>query len=222
MILAVLLLCFSTVAFALHLASCLSVARRGGKLVPYTDDLPAVTIVRPISQADAYLRETLESTFRVAGPDAEILFCAARESDSAVPAARALIAKYPQRAARLLIGDAPISQNPKLNNCVKGWHAASHDLVVFVDSNVMLPADYLARMLAVWDDGCGMVTAPPVGGSPESFWATVECAFLNTHQARWQLFADDLGMGFAQGKNLMFRKSILDPLGGIEPYNAAP
>ena len=93
--------------------------------------------------------------------------------------------------------------------------AARTDVVAFVDSNVLLPRDYLKVMMACWDEETGMISVPAVGAAPGSFWAETECAILNTHQARWQLVADTCGMGFAQGKNLMFRKSVLDPLGGI-------
>lgn len=61
-----------------------------------------------------------------------------------------------------------------------------------------------------------------MGDAPGSFWANVECAFLNTHQAHWQLFADELGLGFAQGKNLMLRKSILESIGGITKLAQEP
>jgi ceramide glucosyltransferase len=43
----------------------------------------------------------------------------------------------------------------------------------------------------------------------------VECAFLNTYQARWQYTADAIGLGFAQGKTMLWRKSDLDSVGGI-------
>jgi ceramide glucosyltransferase len=43
----------------------------------------------------------------------------------------------------------------------------------------------------------------------------VECAFLNTYQARWQYAADSVGFGFAQGKTMLFRRDILDSQGGI-------
>jgi ceramide glucosyltransferase len=175
-----------------------------------------VSIVRPVSQLDSFLDETLESTFHLDWDNLEIIFCAARESDPAVPAVRRLLARHPRRNARLMIGETPISQNPKLNNIEKGWRAASHDLVALIDSNVLLPRDYLQQVLAVWDDGCGLVTSPPAGDRPDGFWAAVECAFLNTYQARWQLIADEIGDGFAQGKNLVLRKSVLEPLGGIK------
>ena len=38
---------------------------------------------------------------------------------------------------------------------------------------------------------------------------------LNNYQARWQWFADFVGLGFAQGKTLFWRKSDLEGAGGI-------
>ncbi len=221
------LLTFAAIALTIHLASLVIVARRAARHrriateVPLVG-LPSVTIIRPVSQADAYLYETLETTFTLTWKNTEILFCAAHESDPAVPVVRQLLARHPESNARLLIGTAHISANPKLNNCVKGWHVATHDFVALIDSNVLLPPDYVDQMLDAWDEGCGMVSSPPVGASPGNYWAIVECAFLNTHQARWQLIADELGCAFAQGKNLMFRKSVLDPLGGIAALAVEP
>jgi ceramide glucosyltransferase len=49
-----------------------------------------------------------------------------------------------------------------------------------------------------------------VGLAPDGFWAEVECAFLNSYQARIQYALDSLGLGFAQGKTLCFRRADLD------------
>src|SRR5271166_2400326 len=56
---------------------------------------------------------------------------------------------------------------------------------------------------------------PPIGSAPEGVWAELECAFLNSHQARWQCFADSIGLGFAQGKSMLWRKEILQRGGGV-------
>ncbi len=71
-------------------------------------------------------------------------------------------------------------------------------------------------MLAAWAPGTGLVCSPPIGGAPGNVWAELECAFLNTYQARWQCFADSLGLGFAQGKAMLWRRELLDRAGGIE------
>ena len=218
------LLLFSAVMLAVHLVTQFIVLRRKSSQV--LPDRPAnaeaVTIVRPVSQIEPHIWQTLESTFDIDWPNLAIVFCAARESDSAVAIVRALLDRYPDAQAQLLFGESRISDNPKLNNCVKGWTAARTDVVTFVDSNVQLPRDYLKIMMACWDEDTGMISVPAVGSAPGSFWAETECAILNTHQARWQLVADAFGMGFAQGKNLMFRKSVLDPLGGIAALAREP
>jgi ceramide glucosyltransferase len=46
-------------------------------------------------------------------------------------------------------------------------------------------------------------------------WAALECAFLNTYQARWQYFSDTTGNGFAQGKTMLWRRRDLEAAGAI-------
>src|SRR5258706_450958 len=83
------------------------------------------------------------------------------------------------------------------------------------DSNVSTPPDYLRRLLATWRADTGLVSSPAVGCTPANIWAELECAFLNTYQVRWQCFADSIGMGFAQGKTMLFRRALLERAGGI-------
>ena len=124
--------------------------------------------------------------------------------------------------AKLLVGDDRISINPKLNNLVKGWEAASHDWIVMADSNVLMPPDYIERLLAHWGPRTGIVSSPPVGAAPDGIWAELECGFLNTYQARWQLAADAFGLGFAHGKTMLWRRDILEGAGGIRALAAKP
>jgi ceramide glucosyltransferase len=190
--------------------------RRTPRSTPSEQQLPAVSLVRPLCGLDNYAVDTLRSTFDLDYPRYEILFCVASAKDPVVPLIEALMARHPQANASLLIGDDRVSTNPKLNNVVKGWHAARHDWVVLADSNVLMPRDYLQQLFASWHADTGLVASPPVGCSPEGIWAELECAFLNTYQARWQYVIDTLGHGFAQGKTMLWRKADLDSAGGIE------
>jgi ceramide glucosyltransferase len=79
-----------------------------------------------------------------------------------------------------------------------------------------MPPDYLDRLFASWRTDTGLVASPPIGSQPEAVWAELECAFLNTYQARWQYIADACGFGFAQGKTMLWRRADLDRAGGIE------
>lgn len=216
------LIALCLIALAIHLAGMLVAGMRALRTTPDASPsqqgTPPVSILRPVCGSENNLERTLESAFLLDWPsDYEIVFCAAREDDAAIPLVRRLIQAHPLINARLLVGDERISVNPKLNNLAKGWHAARYPWIVMADSNVLMPKDYLARLFARWQPGTtGMVCSPPVGSDPEGFWAEVECAWLNSYQARWQLIADEFGLGFAQGKTMMLHRGLLDAAGGIE------
>ena len=183
---------------------------------PCRREFPPVSLVRPLCGIDNYAAETLRTTFELDYPRCEILFCVASAKDPVIPLVEALIAEHPSAGAKLLIGDDRVSTNPKLNNVLKGWRAAQHDWIVLADSNVLMPPDYLERLMATWRADTGLVASPPIGSKPQGIWAELECAFLNTYQARWQYVADALGFGFAQGKTMLWRRADLERAGGIE------
>ena len=203
-------------SIAIAIIRCRTPARQ----LPPPDDAPPITIIRPVCGLDNFVEATLRSTFVLDYPRYEILFCAASMRDPVVGLVQSLIAEHPQIPAKLLVGDERISANPKLNNVLKGWRAAANDRVVMADSNVLMSRDYLQRLLATFRDDTGMVSAPPVGSHPLGFWAQMECVFLNTYQARWQYTADTIGLGFAQGKTLFYRRSDIEAAGGLRALAA--
>lgn len=181
---------------------------------------PVVSIVRPLCGIDSFARETLASTFELDYPAYEILFCLANGDDPVAPIVRRLMEAHPHIPSRLLIGDDRPSGNPKLNNVVKGWKAAAHPWIIIADSNVLMPRDYIQRLVARWRANTGIVCAPPIGSAPCSFAAEIECGFLNTYQARWQYAGETFGFGFAQGKTMLWRRQVLEAGGGIEALGA--
>jgi ceramide glucosyltransferase len=211
---------FLVAATGVHLASLAVAALRLRRARPARargfTDLPPVSLVRPLCGIDNFATDTLRSTFALSHPRYEILFCVASAKDTVIPLIESLMAEQPEADARLLVGDERVSSNPKLNNVLKGWRTARHDWIVLADSNVLMPPDYLERLFASWRADTGLVASPPIGSQPESVWAELECAFLNTYQARWQYIADACGFGFAQGKTMLWRRADLDRAGGLE------
>jgi ceramide glucosyltransferase len=217
---------FCAVAAAIHVASVAIVARRCRRrpsaAAPTPAAPPAITLLRPICGIEAFSVETLASSFTLDYPRYEVIFCVAQAADPVVPLVRRLIDADPHVPARLLVGDDRFSVNPKLNNLGKGWRAARHQWIAIADSNVLLAPDALQRLLARWQGDTGAVCSMPLGARPANFWAELECAFLNTHQARFQYFAEVLGCGFAQGKTMLFRRDLVEAGGGIRALAADP
>lgn len=213
---------FCVIATGANLATVAIAARRcrRSKRAIRLAAVPAISLLRPVCGDENFLAETLGSSFRLDHPDSEILFCAARQDDPAAPVVRRLLTANPEAAARLLIGDDGIAANPKLGNLVKGWDAARHEWIIIADSNVMMAPDSLQRLFAAWRADSGAVCSMPIGARPENFWAELECAFLNTLQARFQYVSEALGWGFAQGKAMLLRRDIVDKAGGIRALAA--
>ena len=210
---------FCIAATAIHVASIAVVVlrfrRNPARETLSSSQLPPVSLVRPLCGIDNYATDTLRSTFELDYPHYEILFCVASAKDPVVPLVQRLMREYVEADAKLLVGDERISSNPKLNNVVKGWNAANHDWVVLADSNVLMPRNYIQLLFANWQMDTGLVASPPIGCRPRGLWAELECAFLNTYQARWQYVADAFGCGFAQGKTMLWRRADLERAGGI-------
>jgi ceramide glucosyltransferase len=208
----------STALLLSNLASILlasSRLKRPRSIAPPAGKAPPVSIVVPSRGVEPFTEETLKRAFSLDWPRYELVFCVAHADDPVVRLIKNAIARFPAVPARLLFGDDRISGNPKLNNCVKGWEAARHDWVILADSNVLMPRDYVQHLMSAWRPGTGLVCSTPIGSRPDGFWAEVECAFLNTLQARWQYAGEALGLGFAQGKSMLWNKPMLDANGGI-------
>ena len=145
--LALIALIFASVATLLHLVSTAISLVRLLKISPSNAaNRPVeerVTIIRPVCGVDPFERTTLCSTFKLNYSDYDIIFCSASEQDPVVPLVRALMAEHPHVRAQLLIGDDRSTPNPKLNNLIKGWRAATAPWIVMADSNVLMPESYI-------------------------------------------------------------------------------
>jgi ceramide glucosyltransferase len=98
--------------------------------------------------------------------------------------------------------------------------AARHAWIILADANVLMPKDYIQRLLMSWRHRSGLVCSMPLGSRPGNLWAELECTFLNTFEARWQYCAEAFGMGFAQGKSMLWRREVMDKGGGIRALDA--
>src|SRR3974377_1887165 len=149
---------FCALATVLHFARIVVVIarhRKGDAGCGLLRQAEGVTIVRPVCGIENFSHETLASAFHLEYPEYEITFCVAHAGDPALALVQRLIAAHPHVPARPLVGKDQITANPKLNNIVKGWEAARHDWIVMADSNVLMPPDYIWRLLGGGDGTVG-------------------------------------------------------------------
>jgi ceramide glucosyltransferase len=215
---------FAGLTLASHIAShvlALTRLRRQPRDAGHQRVWPPVSLVRPLCGIEEFSGQTLEASFHLTYPEVELIFCVAQAHDPVAPLVRAAMARHPGVRARLLVGGGMVSGNPKLDNMEKGYRAAEGEYVVFTDSNLLIPPDYLHHVVSAFTQDSAVVSAPPYGSAPGSFAAEIECGLLNAYAARVQYCVDALGYGFAQGKTLAFRKTDLDA-GGFDAMALEP
>ena len=83
-------------------------------------ELPPVSLVRPLCGLDNYAADTLRSTFDLDYPHYEILFCVATANDPVVPLVETLIAEHPSANAQALDRRRPGEQQSEAQQCGQG------------------------------------------------------------------------------------------------------
>ncbi|KAJ3550284.1 hypothetical protein NMY22_g572 [Coprinellus aureogranulatus] len=188
-----------------------------------TSDSPGVSILRPLKGLDANLYTNLESTFRQEYPNFEIIFSVDNEHDQALPVVHELLRLYPNVKAKVLIGAEDVGVNPKVNNLVRPYRTAAHDILWVLDSNVFVDPGTLARAVEVLtapkspkQRRIGVVHHVPFVDSCGSFWGSrIEAAFLNTTHAKMYIAINTLAAeSCVVGKSCLYRRSDVDRVDG--------
>lgn len=182
------------------------------------NNAPPVSILKPLRGVDNDLEANLESLFQLRYPHFELLFGIEGEEDPAVAVVRRLIKQYPQVSSRLVIHQGGRGFNPKVSNLRAILETGSHDILVINDSNIAVPPDYLDRMVPhLLENNVGLVTSLFVGSGEKNIPALLENMHLNGPVLNSLSFYEAVTQEvLVVGKSNMFRRSVLDELGGFE------
>ncbi|KAF9921739.1 hypothetical protein FBU30_008206 [Linnemannia zychae] len=184
------------------------------------DQVPGVTIIRPLRGIDCNMYENLASSFRQDYPLFEIIFSVAQPNDPAIAVVKDLMKQYPKVDARLIIGEKNVGINPKINNMIQSYESAKYDIVWVCDSNVYVDPGCMGRSVdKMMKPGVGLVHHLPFGVRPKTLGSELELMFLDTVHAKMYLFINWTGLASCVvGKSNLYRRSDLDKVGGMAAF----
>ncbi len=179
---------------------------------------PPVSVLKPVRGVDFGSYENFESFCRQDYPDFEVLFAVNDPRDPAVPLIRRLIAEFPGRQIRLLIGSEPLGANRKINKLCRLAQEARHEILIISDGDVRVGPRYLGEVVAPFaDPRTGVVTCFYRGVVEPDFYAEIEAIGASSDFFAGVLMADWLeGMSFALGATMATTKSWVEKIGGFE------
>jgi ceramide glucosyltransferase len=181
-----------------------------------TDHTPPVSILKPVKGLDEGLEENLRSFFRLDYPVYELIFGIADADDPAIGVVNRLIAEFPGREARLLVGNTAFGLNPKVENLAAIDRLRKYSTLLISDSNVRVRPSYLRETACyLADPRVGLVTNLFAGVGERHTGAVLENLQLNGFIAGGVAIASVLGVTCVIGKSMLIPAAALDAAGGF-------
>ncbi len=180
-------------------------------------DLPAVTVLKPVHGLEPRLEETLESFFQQDYPDFEILFGARSRDNEALIVVEKLRAKYPNVRTRVVISGEPSWPNAKVFSLAKMIASTDNSYFVISDSDILVGRDFLRNVIPpLLNPKVGLVTCLYQGVPADGFWSQLEAAGMSVEMPAGVMVADMMeGMKFALGAAMAVRRDAIEAIGGI-------
>jgi ceramide glucosyltransferase len=178
---------------------------------------------RPTKITPAFATKTIPTT-RYASfchqdyPDYEILFAVNDAADAAVPLIHRLIAEFPNRPIRLLVGAENLGANRKVNKLARLSGEAQHEILVLTDGDVRVGPNYLREVVAPFvKESTGAVTSFYRGIAEANLGADIEAVGASSDFFAGVLMAElTEGINFALGASIVTTKRWLAKIGGFE------
>jgi len=188
---------------------------RKNNLRSYT---PPVSILKPVRGVDFASYENYSSFCRLNYPDYELLFAVNDAADPSVPLIHRLIAEFPGRTIRLLVGAENLGANRKVNKLARLSHEAQHEILALTDGDVRVGPNYLREVVAPFVyESAGAVTSFYRSVAEHNLGAELEAIGASSDFFAGVLMADlTEGVNFALGASIVTTKRWLSKIGGFE------
>ena len=182
---------------------------------------PAVTLMKPLHGADAWLADSLEGYCRQDYPgELQILFGVQDRADPAVAVVRDLQARHPDLDIGLVIDERLHGPNRKVSNLINIGRRTRHDVLIMSDADVRVPPDHVrAIVAALVAPGVGAVSCLYLGQGTGGLWSRAAAMAINYDFLPSAVLAKILGLAEpCFGPTIAMTSQVLREIGGLSSF----
>ena len=178
--------------------------------------LPFVSLLKPLHGAEPQLEKNLESFFAQDYPGFEVIFAVDRGDDAALPLARRVMERHPERHSHIIVQGEPPWPNAPAYSFFNMAKVARADILVTSDSDVMVEPEYLRQVVPPLLHGnTGMLTCVYRGLNTGGFWSQMDAIGMSVEMTAGVMIANWMeGMKFGLGPTIVVRRDALEAIGG--------
>jgi ceramide glucosyltransferase len=215
-----LVLAGATAAYAVLAAAAVALAAARWRRPPSYDgpSRPAVTVLKPLCGNEFELYEQLCSVCAQDYPQFQLIFGLQNPGDTALPAVRRVQQQFGALDIDCVINASRHGVNAKVSNLINMLSRCRHELLIIADSDIVVPPDYLVRVLApLADPQVGLVTCPYAGRARAGLWSGLGAQFINEwFMPSVRVSALFGSQAFVSGATMALRREVLERSGGLE------
>lgn len=180
---------------------------------------PPVSILKSLKGVDPHMYAAFRSHCVLDYPEYEVLFGVQDLGEPALALVEKLKEEFPQRQVRVVHCPQVLGVNGKVSTLAQMLPQAKYEHIIINDSDILVPRDYLSRVLAPFAaPDIGMVTTLYRALPGETLGSRLEALGLATEFAGAVLLAREMegGIRFGLGATLATTKTAIQQIGGLE------
>lgn len=180
---------------------------------------PKVSLIKPVYGLEKDLYENLSTGCRQDYPDYEVIYCVQRKNDPAIEVLEKIRNDFPHSSVKIVIDESDVGPNGKLTNIYNGTRRANGDVLVFSDSDMFLPPDYLKAIVTpLADRQVGISCTLYKAWRPRNLFEALEMLSFNADFVPKMVFAVVTKASIVcPGTTMAMRREVLDEIGGLAP-----
>jgi ceramide glucosyltransferase len=188
------------------------------KQQPSIDNDLAVSLLIPVCGLDESAYQNWTALCQQNYEHYEVIFGVMNPTDPAIPVLERVVAQFPERA-RFLLCQQVHGINYQISNLMNLLDISKHEIVIFLDSDMLVSQDYIRIVTApLTEPSVGVVTCSYVSHNPQNLGAVLaslgRCIdFIPSVLVARSLYG---GLQFALGATIATRKSVLAKIGGLQ------
>ncbi|MDX1518842.1 MAG: bacteriohopanetetrol glucosamine biosynthesis glycosyltransferase HpnI [Gammaproteobacteria bacterium] len=184
---------------------------------PKPDFHPPVTIFKPVCGLDTDMAANLRSFCEQDYPEYQVIFGVQKQDDPALDVIHHLIKELPDVDMRVIVNPRLHGSNHKVSNLINMYPHAMHDYVLIADSDMRVPPDYLANVMAPFaSPEVGAVTCLYSGEAKNGIASALNAMFINSWFLPSVLISEMIEKTrFCLGATMAVRRDVLEKVGGL-------